>query len=197
MTTRRTFLTASLAAPLFVPAAALGRDENKAPPSDRVRLGVIGTGGRGNSLIRMFQKEKDVDIVAVCDVDEKHLDNGQKTAEKSGKPVTRYKAFRGLLDHKGLDAVIVATPDHWHALPSIAACRAGLDVYCEKPLTNTIGEGRALVSAAKEHKRVLQCGSHERSGPNARFAFGWGGRFLLAPLTPIPSPLRRARGEQG
>ncbi len=172
MTTRRDFLSASAAfaaAPLFVPASALGRD-GKSAASDRIRVGVIGTGGRGNSLIRAFLNEKDVDIVAVCDVDERHLDRGQKSAEKGGKPVARYRAFRGLLDHKGLDAVVVATPDHWHALPSIAACRAGLDVYCEKPLTNSIGEGRALVNAAREHKRVVQCGSHERSGPRARFA---------------------------
>jgi predicted dehydrogenase len=171
MTTRRQFLSASaaLAAPLFVPASALGRG-GKAAPSERIQVGVIGTGGRGNSLIRGFLREKDVDVVAVCDVDDRHLDNGQKNAEKGGKSVKRYRAFRGLIDQKGLDAVIVATPDHWHALTTIAACRAGLDVYCEKPLANSIGEGRALCDAAKEHKRIVQCGSHERSGPRARFA---------------------------
>jgi predicted dehydrogenase len=171
-TTRRTFLgqsAALLSAPLFVPAAALGRDE-KTAASERIRIGVIGTGGRGRSLINSFQREKDVDIVAVCDVDARHLEQGQKAAEKSGKKVSTFKDFRDLIAHKGLNAVIVATPDHWHALPSIAACKAGLDVYCEKPLANSIGEGRALCEAAREFKRMVQTGSHERSGPRARFA---------------------------
>lgn len=171
MTTRRQFLTtsAALAAPLFVPASVLGRDD-KVAASDRIRLGVIGTGGRGNSLMRAFLNEKDVDVVAICDVDTNHLARGLKTTEKTGKTVATYKDFRDLIAHKGLNAVIVATPDHWHALPSIAACKAGLDVYCEKPLTNSIGEGRALCQVAQETKRIVQCGSHERSGPRARFA---------------------------
>jgi predicted dehydrogenase len=171
--TRRQFLgrTAALvSAPLFVPASALGRGGGKSAASERIAVGVIGTGGRGQSLIRMFLREKDADIVAVCDVDARHLDAGQKAAQKGGKKVATYRDFRDLIGHKGLNAVIVATPDHWHALPSIAACKAGLDVYCEKPLTNSIGEGRALCKAAAEHKRVVQCGSHERSGTNARFA---------------------------
>jgi predicted dehydrogenase len=177
MTTRREFLqqtaaasAGALALPLIVPASAVGRDEAKAPPSDRITIGVIGTGGRGRSLIGAFRRQKDVDVVAVCDVDARHLQRGQQAAEKGGKKVKAYKDFRDLIDHKGLTAVIVATPDHWHALASIAACKAKLDVYCEKPLANSIGEGRAMCKAAAENKRVVQTGSHERSGPNARFA---------------------------
>lgn len=172
-TSRRQFLSTSaalLSAPLYVPATALGRDD-RAPASERIRVGVIGTGGRGRGLIGSFLNEKDVDIVAVCDVDTRHLEQGKAVVEKRAKnKATAYKDFRDLIAHKGLDAVVVATPDHWHALPSIAACKAGLDVYCEKPLTNSIGEGRVLCDTAKEFKRIVQCGSHERSGGNARFA---------------------------
>jgi predicted dehydrogenase len=172
-TTRREFLSRSAAiaaAPLFVPATALGR-AGKAAAGERIVIGVIGTGGQGRGLTARFAGEKDVDVVAVCDVDQRHLREGQAVAEKRGKKkVATYKDFRDLIAHKGLDAVVVATPDHWHALATVAACKAGLDVYCEKPLANSIGEGRAICEAAREHKRVVQTGSHERSGPNARFA---------------------------
>src|SRR5262249_10347363 len=173
MTTRRQFLAAgaaTLAAPLFVPASALGRDD-KAPASDRIVIGVIGTGGQGRGLLSRFAGEQDLEAVAVCAVDERRLKEGQKLAEKrGGKKVATYKDFRDLVGHKGLNAVIVATPDHWHALATIAACKAGLDVYCEKPLANSIGEGRAMCKAAEDFKRVVQTGSHERSGARARFA---------------------------
>jgi predicted dehydrogenase len=175
MTTRREFLSQSaaglLAAPLFVPASALGRADKEAA-GERIVMGVIGTGGQGRSLASRFAREKDVEVVAVCDVDSRHLEEGRKVVEKSSgkKGCKTYKDFRDLIGHKGLNAVVVATPDHWHALASIAAARAGLDVYCEKPLTNSIGEGRALCKAVAGHKRILQCGSHERSGSNARRA---------------------------
>jgi predicted dehydrogenase len=177
-TTRRTFLqqaaaapAAALAAPLFVPASALGA-AGPAPASERIVVGVIGTGGRGRSLINAFVNEKDVQVVAVCDVDARHRKLGQALVQKryGHAGCAAYKDFRDLLDHQGLNAVVVATPDHWHALASIAACRAGLDVYCEKPLANSVGEGRAICEAVRRHKRVLQTGSHERSGANARFA---------------------------
>jgi predicted dehydrogenase len=159
-----------LAAPLFVPATALGRG-GKAAPSERIRIGVIGTGGQGRGLLGNFLGQKDVDVVAVCDVDTKHLLAAKQQADKRNKkPCDAFKDFRDLIAVKGLNAVVVATPDHWHALATIAACKAGLDVYCEKPLANSIGEGRALCDAAKEHKRVVQCGSHERSNPRGRFA---------------------------
>ena len=173
---RRQFLSGSaaasaglLAAPLFVPATALGRD-GKAPASERIRMGFIGTGGQGRGLLGRFLGQKDVEVLAVCDVDANHLKAAQQQAEKRTKKCATYKDFRDLVAHKGLDAVVVATPDHWHALAAIAACNADLDVYCEKPLANSIGEGRALCDAASKHKRVVQCGSHERSNPRGRFA---------------------------
>jgi predicted dehydrogenase len=170
--TRRQFLgqAALLSAPLFVPAAALGRGD-KVAASERIQVGVIGTGGQGRSLTARFAGQKDVDVVAVCDVDADHLKQAQQLVEKrTKKDCKTYKDFRDLIGHKGLNAVVVATPDHWHALATIAACKAGLDVYCEKPLANSIGEGRAMCDAARANKRIVQCGSHERSGPRARFA---------------------------
>src|SRR5262249_7660062 len=126
MTTRRQFLATgafALGAPLFVSARALGRDD-KAAANDRIVMGVIGTGGQGSGLTGAFAGQKDVEIVAVCDVDERHLKAGKQTAEKRGaKKVATYRDFRDLIAHKGLNAVVVATPDHWHALATIAACK--------------------------------------------------------------------------
>jgi predicted dehydrogenase len=176
--TRRQFLhqaaaatAGALGAPLFVRASALGRAGRPAA-SERIVVGVIGTGGRGRGLTGAFLNEKDVQVVAVCDVDDRHLRPAVAQVNKkyARKDCAAYKDFRDLLKHKGLDAVVVATPDHWHALVSVAAARAGKDIYCEKPLANSIAEGRAICEAVRTHKRVLQTGSHERSGDNARFA---------------------------
>lgn len=174
-TSRRQFLknaaattAGALAAPLFVPASALGRDEKKTAANDRIVIGVIGTGGRGRALIDQFAREKDVQIVQVCDVDKKHLTDGQKQVNKlyNNKDCKASGDFRDVLANKDINAVIVATPDHWHALASIAAAKAGKDIYCEKPLTNSVGEGRALCNAVRDMKTILQCGSMERSGEN-------------------------------
>ena len=173
--TRRQFLkgaaaitAAAMTGPYFVPATALGRDEKKSAASDRIVIGVIGTGGRGRGLIGAFAKEKDVQIVQVCDVDKKHLEQGVEAVNKAhgNKDCKSTGDFRELIANKDLNAVIVATPDHWHALASIAAAKAGKDIYCEKPLTNSVGEGRALCKAVADMKVVLQCGSMERSGEN-------------------------------
>lgn len=169
---RREFLatTAAVALPHFVPASALGLQQ-KSAPSDRITVGVVGTGGRGVGLINMFLNEKDVEILAVCDVDARHLQNGlQAVRKRTSKECASYKDFRQLLDRKDIDAVVVATPDHWHGLISIAAAKAGKDIYCEKPLVNSVAEGRALCRAVQENKRILQTGSHERSTPSVRFA---------------------------
>jgi predicted dehydrogenase len=175
---RRQFLQGAAAAslgalglPLFVPASALGR-QAKAAASERINLGVIGTGGRGRGLMKMFMNEKDVQVVAVCDVETPHRHQAQELVNQKygNNDCGSYKDFRELIGRKGLDAVVVATPDHWHALASIAAAKANLDIYCEKPLANSVAEGRAICDAVKQHKRILQTGSHERSGSNARFA---------------------------
>lgn len=135
-----------------------------ANPSEFVRIGVIGTGGQGVSNMRAMMKN----IVAVCDVDKNHAASAAALVEKTAahKPSV-FHDYRKLLEDKSVDAVLVATPDHWHALPSIEACLAGKDVYCEKPLTLFIEEGKRLVQAARGNKRIVQCGSQQRS--EARF----------------------------
>lgn len=171
--TRRQALasTAALALPYIVPASVLAGRRQPAP-SDRINIGVIGTGGRGRALIRDAHRYPDAIVTAVADVDANHLAEGQKQAEESSKMkgCAAYRDFRELLKHADLDAVIVATPDHWHALATIAAANAGKDIYCEKPLANSIGEGRAMVEAVKRNKRILQTGSHERSTAGCRKA---------------------------
>jgi predicted dehydrogenase len=164
---RRKFLHAAagaVAAPFIVPSSVLGLG-GATPPSERIVMGLIGCGGMGNSNLDGFMRRPDVQFVGVCDVDRRHLDetakkvngkNGNEDCKKTGD-------FRELIATKGLNAVVVATPDHWHALASIAAVRAGLDVYCEKPVTHTFGEGQALVAAVKEKSAILQVGSQQRS----------------------------------
>ena len=176
--TRRVFLkTASTAAaaaaglPCVVPSAALGKDGAVAP-SERIVMGSIGTGGQGSGNMRNFMGQKDVRLVAVCDVDRGHRDGAKNTVDKhyGNQDCAAYKDFREMVARKDIDAVSIGTPDHWHALTTIAAAKSGKDVYCEKPLANSVGEGRAMCKAVGENKRVLQCGSHERSNNSGRYA---------------------------
>ncbi len=175
--TRRDFLrkttaasAAAIAAPYFVPAHVLGAEGT--PPSDKLGIGVIGTGGMGRGHVGWIMGQQDLVLRGVCDVDKRHLQQALDMARgsDSGKDCAGYSDFRELLAEPGIDAVWVVTPDHWHALISIAAAKAGKDIYCQKPLANSVGEGRAMVDAAKEHGRVLQCGSQERSTPSVRYA---------------------------
>ncbi|WCJ59522.1 Gfo/Idh/MocA family oxidoreductase [Fontisphaera persica] len=138
-------------------------------PSELVRVGFIATGGRGVQNMGYFLKKKNV--AAVCDVDATNLANGQKAVVKAqGKEVPAYRDYRKLLEDKSVDAVVISTPDHWHALQAIHACQAGKDVYCEKPLTLFIEEGKAMVKAVRQYKRVLQTGSQQRSDQRFRTA---------------------------
>lgn len=167
--TRRQLLksSATLAGALCVPrwfveeSAALAAPEEPKSPNDRPGILLVGCGGMGNG--DATNASKFGNIVAVCDVDSKHL--GEK-GEKF-KAEARFSDFRKAIAHKGVDVVINATPDHWHTLVNIHALRAGKDVYSEKPLTLTIDEGKKLVAVARETKRILQTGSQQRS--NARF----------------------------
>jgi predicted dehydrogenase len=129
--------------------------------NDRIRMGLIGSGGRGREDWGNFLKQPDVEPVAVCDVYDPFRELGIKLTEGRAKP---YKDFRRVMEQKDIDALIVATPDHWHALITVAACDAGKDVYCEKPLSLMAEEGRHMVSAARRNKRVVQAGSQQRSG---------------------------------
>jgi len=129
--------------------------------ADRIRVGLIGSGGRGREDWTTFLKESDVDPVAVCDVYGPFREKG--IAMAANRP-QGFGDFRRVLGRKDIDAVIVATPDHWHALITVAACEAGKDVYCEKPLSLTVAEGRRMVEAARRKRRVVQTGSQQRSG---------------------------------
>lgn len=129
--------------------------------NDRVVLGFIGTGGRGQHLMRVALSNPDVQIAAVCDVMESRL---SQAVQITGGTATPYKDFRRLLERKDLDAVFVTTPDHWHCIMTIAACEAGKDVYVEKPLGHNIAEGRAAVNAAKRFNRIVQHGTQQLSG---------------------------------
>jgi predicted dehydrogenase len=162
---RRQFLqtgaaaAAAMAVPLYVPARVFGANE-------RIVTGHIGVGGQGRGNLKGFLSYAG----AVCDVDQKHLAQAAKMVEGTGRSCATFTDYRKLLDRKDIDAVVISTPDHWHALPTIHACEAGKDVYVEKPLTLTIGEGRKMVEAARQHGRVVQTGSQQRSASNFRTA---------------------------
>ena len=135
--------------------------------NDKINVGVIGVGGRGTYVGRTFGvvgQEKSAQVVAVCDVYQKRINmNKDMHATKFNVKVDGYLDYREVIARKDIDAVIVATPDHWHARIAIAAMKAGKDVYCEKPMCHTIEEVRAMIDAVKETKRVLQVGSQTTS----------------------------------
>ncbi|HUV04289.1 MAG TPA: Gfo/Idh/MocA family oxidoreductase [Armatimonadota bacterium] len=145
---------------LLAADAPTAQEAKPIPPSEKIIVGVIGCGGMGMNNMNSFMKQPDVEIAAVCDVYEPHLN---RALEKTGGKATPYKDFRKLLERKDIDAVIVATPDHWHAIPTIYACQAGKDVYVEKPVAHNIKEGRAMARAARGYKRVVQVGTQQRS----------------------------------
>jgi predicted dehydrogenase len=126
----------------------------------RLRLGFIGVGNRGSQLLAATLPNEDVDVVALCDVYEPYL---KQQAAKVGGTVAAYSDFRELLKRDDLHGVVIATPDHWHAVQTIMACDAGKDVYVEKPLSVTIREGRRMVEAARRNRRIVQVGTHRRS----------------------------------
>lgn len=158
---RRGFLkAAACAAPMIVPGRALGLDGAVAP-SNRVAVGFIGTGSRMGGLMRSFLVEKDVQAVAVADPRDRARELARRVAGVG--PDRSYRDFRELVARADIDAVAIASPDHWHVLHSIAAVQAGKDVYCEKPLGNTIAEGRALVEAVRRRGAVFQHGTQLHS----------------------------------
>ncbi len=157
--TRRRFLAcaaATVAVPSLIPRSVLAAADRPGA-NDRIGLGFIGVGRRGNQLMNGLPKTQEGRIVAVADLDRTRRDDAAQ------KRQCRAAAdFRELLDAKDIDAVVIATPDHWHVAPALLACQAKKDVYLEKPLSHTIHEGRQLVNAVRKHKRVLQTGSQRR-----------------------------------
>jgi predicted dehydrogenase len=162
---RRTFLATTTATGLL----ALRRDASgqAPPPSETIALAVIGPGGMGSNLLASFSSMKDVRVTHVCDVDSQRAEKAASAAEKNSglRPKTE-SDLRKVLEDKSVDAVVVATPDHWHAPATILACDAGKHVYVEKPASHNIREGRLMVEAARRNKRVVQVGTQGRSTPH-------------------------------
>lgn len=144
--------------------------------NDRINVGYIGVGKQVYTLLNGIGKCKETVAVAACDVDQKKLEKFKNTAEGNNKAknltvsVDAYKYYRELLERKDIDAVVIATPDHWHAQIAVDAAKAGKDIYCEKPLALTIAEGRAMVNATRKYDRVFQTGNMQRSWRDFRHA---------------------------
>jgi predicted dehydrogenase len=135
--------------------------------NERIRLGFIGVGNRGDQVLDGFLQHRDAEVVAICDLYSPYLDFA---AQKIGTSPKRFKDYRALLEARDLDAVVICTPDHWHALQTIHACQAGKDVYVEKPLSLCVAEGRRMVEAARKYNRVTQVGLNRRSSPQFKEA---------------------------
>ncbi len=169
--TRRAFLRRSATAfPLVVAPSVLGR-EGKTAPNSRITMGCIGVGGQGTGNMNAFLNDDRVQVTAICDVDRRHRERALAKAKL--KPADGYNDFREVTSRDDIDAVMVATPDHWHSLITVAAAKAGIDIYCEKPLAASIGEGRFVSDLVRKEKRVLQCGTWRRSGVHSRMACEW------------------------
>lgn len=164
---RREFVrTSALAAGAATLAGPLIRSvrADEPGPNSKVRLGLIGCGGMGRGDLECFFRNPEVDCAVIADVDDSHLANGLDLCARHKRPrPDTVRDFRRVLDRKDVDAVIVATPDHWHALPTVMACQADKDVYVEKPLATTIDEGRAMLTASQKHNRIVQMGSQWKS----------------------------------
>ena len=172
--TRRRFLAVTglaVAAPTILPASALGRDGTTAP-SNRIVIGAIGLGWQGSGNLGGFLGNASCQVVAVCDVDKNHLQAAAGTVNKKydNQDCKTYSDYRELCARKDIDAVMLALPDHWHALVAVEAANHGKDIYGEKPLARTIVEQQAMVKAVQRNKRIWQTGSWQRSERHFRYA---------------------------
>src|SRR5262249_24944936 len=173
--TRRRFLTQTTLTTGLAPLVLSGlsspfiRSARAGEPAanEKVGLGLIGAGGMGCGDLECFFLNPEVDCVAVCDVDDSHIAKAVEICQQKRrrKPDTA-RDFRRILDRKDVDVVLIATPDHLHALPTVLACQVGKEVYVEKPLAKSIAEGRAMLVATRRHNRVAQMGSQWRSCPH-------------------------------
>ncbi len=176
---RRQFLKTTSVTALTTPfliSASWGAE--RTGPNERITLGFIGTGKQGGGLLHNFLNQPNTQVLAVCDVDTTRREHFRKVVDDfyrikgntDYKGCAEFKDYRELLARKDIDAVVIATPDHWHALNVVAACEAGKDIYCEKPLSLTIYEARAMVNAVRKNERVFQTGSMQRSSKEFRKA---------------------------
>jgi predicted dehydrogenase len=165
---RRKFIkntsAAFVAAPLILPVNTI-KARTQSPPSDKINLGLIGCGALGKANLNACMMNPDVVLVAACDVWKNRLD---PVVEKFKKTCTGYTDFRELLQHDGLDAVIIATPAHWHAIQAIAACEAGVDIYLQKPMTMHLGESIAVRNAVRKNNIMCQIGTQIHAGEHYR-----------------------------
>ncbi len=169
MTNRRNFLKTSGTATAGIGlASSFSGTMASCAPSDKVKVGLVGCNGMGFSDLSASLANPQVECIALCDIDESVLNKRAADVEKirGKKPAFLYKDWRKLIENKDIDVVIVGTPDHWHCLIMTAACEAGKDVYCEKPLGNSIEECNLMVKAAQKYKRVVQVGQWQRSDPH-------------------------------
>jgi predicted dehydrogenase len=175
---RRQFLRAGAASPVALGVSPLLADEpKKSPAGERLTLGFIGMGVMNRGHLGGFLNMKDVQVVAVCDVVAERRDHAkQMVEEKYGEGKTgeykgcdAYTDFRKIIERKDIDAVVIATPDHWHAIPCVLAAQAKKDIYCEKPLTHNIAEGRRIAEAVAKNSVIFQTGSQQRSEFNNHF----------------------------
>jgi predicted dehydrogenase len=176
--TRRRFIQSALAT-AAAPTVLTRLAHAQTPPSERLTLGMIGVGNMGSAHRHSLVHNRDFQILAVCDVKRRHAEKAQQHIEETyaaERPDGRYRGcdvyneYERILARNDIDAVLIATPDHWHAIIAIAACRAGKDVYCEKPLSLTIREANQMVTAARQYQTVFQTGSQQRSSANFRRA---------------------------
>lgn len=179
---RRSFLGGSIAAGLTlgVPRLMMGAEPRSGGANEAVRVGVIGlgatnavggVGGRGHQLIGRLREIQGARIVALCDADQAHLDREVQAARDHEGKIAAHTDFRKILDDKSIDAVVIALPNHWHALATIWACQAGKDVYVEKPFSYDIWEGQQMVAAARKYGRMVQVGTQNRSSTFLRGVF--------------------------
>ncbi len=160
---RRNFLVKSAGAAALAAAPAILKGQGS--PNDRIRVAVIGLHGQGGSHVRTITglAKNNIELAAFCDVDDAVLAKAMASVEKNNIKPKTYKDIRKLLEDKEIDAVSIAMPNHWHALATVWACQAGKDVYCEKPASHEVWEGRKMVEAARNHKRIVQVGTQSRS----------------------------------
>src|SRR5262249_16461667 len=145
-------------------AAILGASREAVAANDKVRMGIIGAGNRGVNVLETFLTHPEVDCVAVADVDDHHAaECAALVKKKRGNTPAPARDYRAMLDSKDGDAVLIATPDHWHALPAIEAVLAGKDVYVEKPVAHNVAEGQAMLRAARKTNKIMAVGTQQRS----------------------------------
>lgn len=168
---RSTALAGAVTLRSIVSAKALGQDAAVPPPSQRITLGAIGIGGMGRLDLGGLLQQPDVQVLAVCDVKASNLKHAVEmvNGHYQNQDCADYRDWRELMARADLDAIYCATPDHWHAIISVAAAQAGKDIYCQKPMSLTIAEGRAVADAVKRYGIVYQSGTQRRSQPNYRF----------------------------